>query len=212
MTKKISCGLLLILASAFTQALELPLQDANLKHCVQALVAKKNWQSLADITAIECHSKNITSLAGIEHFPQLQKLSLYNNQLTEASIGNLAQLRHINLAKNKIAQVNFSELPALQELYLFGNKMTALDLSGLPHLKLLKINDNKIVQFTYKDLPSLEKIYMFNNVMEHVDIYHLPAMTYMDARQNPMPDPLYEEMDKLNGVTFLHDGNAEDWQ
>jgi hypothetical protein len=90
--------------------------------------------------------------------------------------------------------------------------MTALELAGLPKLKLLKINDNQIVQFTYKDLPALEKIYMFNNVMEHVDIYHLPAMTYMDARQNPMPDPLYEEMDKLKGVTFLHDGNAEDWQ
>lgn len=212
MTKKLCCGLLLLLASAVTQALEIPLQDANFKHCVQELAAKKNWQSLADITAVECHSKNIASLEGIEQFPQLQKLSLYNNQLTEATIGNLANLRHINLAKNKITQVNFNELPALEELYIFGNKMTALELTGLPKLKLLKINDNQIVQFTYKDLPALEKIYMFNNVMEHVDIYHLPAMTYMDARQNPMPDPLYEEMDKLKGVTFLHDGNAEDWQ
>ena len=82
----------------------------------------------------------------------------------------------------------------------------------MPGLTLLKINDNQIVKFTYKDLPALEKIYMFNNLMEHVDIYHLPAMKYMDARQNPMPDPLYEEMDKMAGVTFLHDGNAEDWQ
>lgn len=212
MTNKLCCGLLLFLASAVTQALELPLQDANFKHCVQELATKKNWQSLADITALECHSKNIASLEGIEQFPQLQKLSLYNNQLTTASIGKLTQLRHINLAKNKITQVNFSELPALEELYIFGNKMTALELTGLPKLKLLKINDNQIVQFTYKELPALEKIYMFNNVMEHVDIYHLPAMTYMDARQNPMPDPLYEEMDKLKGVTFLHDGNAEDWQ
>ena len=209
---KISCGLMLILTSACTQALELPLQDANFKQCVQELATKKNWQSLADITELECNSKNIASLAGIEQFPQLQKLSVYNNQLTEASIGKLPNLRHINIAKNKIAQVAFSELPALEELYIFGNKLTALELMGLPKLKLLKINDNQILHFTYKDLPALEKIYMFNNVMETVDIYHLPAMTYMDARQNPMPDPLYEEMDKLKGVTFLHDGNAEDWQ
>lgn len=209
--KIIFCGVLL-LSSAVTQALDLPLTDTNFKQCVQELAQQKNWQSVAEISSIECHSKNILSLAGIEQFSGLQKLSVYNNQLTQVDINRLPNLRHINLAKNKINQVAFSELPMLEELYIFGNKMTALNLTGLPALKLLKINDNRIVQFTYKDLPALEKIYMFNNVMEHVDIYHLPAMKYMDARQNPMPDPLYEEMDKLTGVTFLHDGNAEDWQ
>ncbi|QEY11518.1 hypothetical protein D0B88_04085 [Cellvibrio sp. KY-YJ-3] len=212
MTRKLLLALLFTFSSACSHGLDLPLTDANFKNCVAALAAKKNWQNLADITAIECHSKKITSLAGIEHFTQLQKLSLYNNQLTDATLEKLPLLRHINLAKNKITQVTLGELPALEELYIFGNKMTALDLNALPTLKLLKINDNKLLQFTYRDLPALEKIYMFNNAVEHVDIYHLPALKYMDARQNPMPDPLYEEMDKLTGVTFLHDGNAEDWQ
>ena len=48
--------------------------------------------------------------------------------------------------------------------------------------------------------------------MVDMDIYHLPLAHYIDVRQNPMPDKLYEEMDKLKGITFLHDGNAKDWQ
>ncbi len=193
-------------------ALELAFADQNLTACVQEIIGKKQWQTLEEITSVECHSKKIVSLSGIEQLSKLQKLSLYNNHLNEATLVGLPELRHINLAKNQILQVKLAQLPALTELYLFGNRLETFELRLLPALKLLKINDNRILTFTYQDLPSLEKIYMFNNLMEHVDIYHLPAMTYMDARQNPMPDPLYEEMDKIEGVTFLHDGNAEDWQ
>lgn len=209
-------ALVLLASSAKAQALKpelsLNFADPNLQQCVQEIISKKQWQALEQITSIECHSKNIRSLDGIEQLVNLQKLSLYNNNLTRAEVTKLPTLRHLNLAKNQIAQVTLAQLPSLAELYLFGNRLQEFQLQQLPALKLLKINDNRIVMFSYQDLPALEKIYMFNNLMEHVDIYHLPAMTYMDARQNPMPDPLYEEMDKIIGVTFLHDGNAEDWQ
>ncbi len=205
--------ILLICASANqVKALELIFADQNLTACVQEIISKKQWQALEQVTSVECHSKKIASLVGIEQLTKLQKLSLYNNNLTDVNLGNLPELNHINLAKNQITRITLTQLPALAELYLFGNRLEMFDLQHMPALKLLKINDNRILTFTYQELPALEKIYMFNNLMEHVDIYHLPAMTYMDARQNPMPDPLYEEMDKIKGVTFLHDGNAEDWQ
>lgn len=193
-------------------ALELTFADANLTNCVRELIAKHQWQSVEQITSVECHSKKIAALDGIAQLVKLQKLSLYNNLLTRAELTGLPELRHLNLAKNRIADVSLSNLPALAELYLFNNQLTQLHLQPLPALKLLKINENRILNFTYAELPAVEKIYMFNNLMEHVDIYRLPRMTYMDARQNPMPDPLYEEMDKMKGVTYLHDGNAEDWQ
>lgn len=204
--------LLLCLATEKIWALEIKLVDANLQSCVLNLAQQKNWQTLADVTDIQCHSQSIQSLVGIEQFTQLQKLSLYNNKLQNAKVSGLPNLRHINLAKNKLTQVSLSELPILEELYIFGNKLPVLELHELPKLSIIKINDNQLKRFTYKELPELEKIYMFNNQVEHIDIYHLPKMHYMDARQNPMPDKLYEEMDLQKGVTFLHDGNAEDWQ
>lgn len=214
--KKIIGSVLLCLATENVLALEVKLdinlEDANLQQCVLDLAQQKSWKTLADVTEIQCHSKSIKSLTGIEQFTQLQRLSIYNNELQAAKVSGLSQLRHLNLAKNKLTQVAFSDLPALEELYVFGNKLPALELQKLPKLSLIKINDNQLKQFTYSELPELEKIYMFNNQVEHLDIYHLPKMHYMDARQNPMPDKLYEEMDLLKGVTFLHDGNAEDWQ
>ena len=188
------------------------LGDAQLQACVHKLMQKYQWQTAEAVSEIHCHGQKIQSLAGIEQFTGLQKLSLYNNQLSEVNLQGLKQLRHLNLAKNTIVQLRLSDLPALRELYVFGNKLPRVQLTQLPQLKLLKINDNQLQEFTYQELPALEKIYLFNNPLEHIDIYHLPALRYMDARQNPMPDKLYEEMDQLEGVTFLHDGNAEDWQ
>lgn len=210
--KIIAVGLLAFLSSASVHALELQLRDAKLQQCIMALAQKKNWQSPADITDIECHSLGITSIEGLETFTQLQKLSLYNNQLTAVTIAHLPKLKHINLAKNKLTVINLQDLPALEELYIFSNKLPSIELVNLPAMTLLKINDNQLTQLTYKALPALEKMYLFNNHVEDIDIYHLPNLKYMDARQNPMPDKLYEDMDKLTGVTFLHDGNAEDWQ
>ena len=213
MCKKILLLMIALLACMHkANGLEVTFADANLTNCVRELITKNQWQHIEQITSIECHSKKIAALDGITQLVKLQKLSLYNNLLTRAELTGLSELRHLNLAKNRITAAQLGNLPSLAELYLFNNQLAQLHLQPLPALKLLKINENRIVKFTYAELPAVEKMYMFNNLMEHVDIYRLPRMTYMDARQNPMPDPLDEEMDKMKGVTYLHDGNAEDWQ
>lgn len=192
-------------------ALDFSVSDNQFKECLVALAQKNSWVSADMVTKIECNSKNITVLDGLEQFPQLQSLSLYNNQLSQASVRGLPTLRHLNLAKNNLKTIELSALPMLEELYIFNNKLTALSLTKLPNVKLLKANENQLLTFVYADLPSLEKIYLFNNKIVTLDIYHLPKMHYMDCRQNPMPDKLYDEMNALKGVTFLHEGNAKDW-
>ncbi|MET0355887.1 MAG: leucine-rich repeat domain-containing protein, partial [Cellvibrio sp.] len=133
-------------------ALEFSVSDANFKQCLTQLAQKNNWASLDNVTKIECHSKNITLLDGLEKFPQLESLSLHNNQISKVSIKNFPKLRHINLAKNSLTSIEFTNLPALEELYIFNNKLVALELTKLPKLKLLKANENQFLTFTYSDL------------------------------------------------------------
>jgi protein phosphatase 1 regulatory subunit 7 len=202
----------LLILNSTAYALDLVLADENLQKCVLQLAQQKQWSTVVAVTEIECHNKSIRSLSGIEVFTQLKKLSLHSNDISTATLPNLPSLRHLNLAKNKIDDLVINDFPALEDVYIFGNKLKRLQLSTLPKLKQLKANDNAIVEFHYQALPMLEKLYLFNNKMVNMDIYHLPLARYIDVRQNPMPDKLYEEMDKLKGITFLHDGNAKDWQ
>ncbi len=193
-------------------ALDIQLADSRLQDCVNTLVKKNKWQSISDITKIQCHNKGVESLEGIEQFSKLQKLSLHKNKIKKVILKNFQDLKEINIARNKLSEVELSNLPKLETLYLFGNRFSDLELNNFPKLKQLKANSAGVHYFHYSNLPSLQKIYMFDNQMETIDIHSLPALIYMDVRQNPMPDELYEEMDKMPNMTILHDGNAEDWQ
>lgn len=209
-------SMLLILSLLQTQAysLNLSIADPELKQCIERMVKTKGWKQIDEITAVKCHSQSVQSLQGLELFTQLKSLSLYNNQLTQIDIdlSKLAQLEVLNLSRNSIQHLQLDNLVRLQKVYVFGNKMKRLTLINLPELLLIKAHNNLLQSFSYEHMPKLAKIYIFNNQLETVNIHGLPKLDYMDCRQNPMPDTLYDEMDKQESITFLHDGNAQDWQ
>lgn len=209
-------GLMFILLStALSQATAATfiVADSNLQACLQSLVDENKWTDTKDVTVINCHSQDIQSMRGLEQFINLVSLSLYNNQLKQLDIDlkQFKNLKALNLARNNLSQLTISDLSKLNNLYVFDNHLTDLRLSNLAQLQTFKANNNNIEHFSYTNTPKLEKVYIFNNQLETIDIYNLPSLHYMDCRQNPMPDSLYDEMDKIDDVTFLHDGNAEDW-
>ena len=57
--------------------------DVNLSACIAKQAEKQRWQKLSDVKAIKCHGKKINNLAGLENFSNLEKLSLFNNKLTQ---------------------------------------------------------------------------------------------------------------------------------
>ncbi len=203
-------GLFLLLKAA--DAISAPnIVDENLRRCVADIGAKNNWATPDQYQHITCHNKAIGAVDGLESFVNITKLSLHKNQIKSFALTGLKHLRTLNLGRNRLQRLTIGNLAALEELYIFSNRLTELTMSDLPKLTKLKANSNNIVTFTYRDLPALGKIYLFDNAMEHIDIHSLPNLKYMDVRQNPMPDELYEAMDKLEGATILHDGNADDW-
>lgn len=206
-------GLLLITATSIKALESIPVSDSKLKQCIESIAQKKTWNTMADVTDIRCHSKSIASLKGLDAFANLESLSLHNNKLTTIDINfeALPRLKHLNLARNQLTQLELKNLTHLETLYVFGNKLSSIKLANLQRLKTLNANGNRITLIGYANLPELEKVVIFNNRLETINIHDLPAMTYMDCRENPMPDSLYDEMDSQADITFLHDGNAEDW-
>ena len=195
------------------QSVDFLVQDTELQSCLQEIADVNQWHQPQDVTKIKCHSSNIHSLHGIEQFINLESLSLYNNKLKQidVSLTSLKKLTTLNLARNNLTHLTISDLPLVNTIYLFDNGLKTLILTNLINLEVFKANNNKIETFAYSNIPKLKKMYIFNNQLETINIYDLPSLQYMDCRQNPMPDSLYDEMDKQLDITFLHDGNAEDW-
>lgn len=209
----ISLSILLNANTAQAQNQKQWVVDSAFQQCLTDIASVNNWTEPAQFIDIKCNNKDIHSLAGVEKFINVENLSIYSNKLSsiDADLTQLAALHTLNLARNYLASASLNGLPTLQKVYLFGNNIELLTIEALPALMLIKAHNNKITRFTYSDTPKLTKIYVFNNQLEHFDIDHLPALNYMDCRQNPMPDELYDRMDQVSDVTFLHDGNADDW-
>jgi protein phosphatase 1 regulatory subunit 7 len=203
-------GFLMLMAAAAAAA-PWPVQDLKLQACLDEIAKQHGWSAPGDFQSIQCHNRDIESLDGVDAFAHITSLSLYNNRLQRVQLRNFPRLQLLNVARNDLRELELGQLPALGKLYFFDNHILALKLSDLPVLEELKGNNNGMKTFGYSALPRLKKIYLFNNLMETIDIHQLPALQYMDVRQNPMPDELYEKMDAMGGITFLHDGNAEDW-
>ncbi|MFC3121739.1 leucine-rich repeat domain-containing protein [Agaribacter flavus] len=187
--------------------------DEALNKCLRDIAEAEGYDSAEQFTQIKCNSKGIRSIAGIEQFTNLSSLSVFNNklQMVDAKLDDLPKLTELNIARNRLKNLSLNNLKSIEKVYAFDNKLEQISLENLPRLSMIKAQNNKAGSFSYQDVPLLSKIYIFNNQLEHMDIHNLPSITYVDCRQNPMPDPLYDEMDAMKNVSFLHDGNADDW-
>lgn len=94
-------------------------------------------------------NKNITSLAGIEYFTDLETLDCMGNQLTTLDV---------------------TKLTSLMFLVCNDNQLTALDVTGLTSLTDLECNDNQLVSLDVSTLEELEILWCHGNKMTALDI------------------------------------------
>ena len=87
---------------------------------------------------------NITTLAGIELFPELAILDCNGNLLDSLDLSSNPKLQSLSCEDNALVTLNVADNPSLQHLYCSGNALTALNLSGNPALQSLSCGDNKL--------------------------------------------------------------------
>ncbi|MEO9805030.1 MAG: hypothetical protein ABJF04_17365 [Reichenbachiella sp.] len=83
---------------------------------------------ISQVSALDISGRNISSLAGIEEFTDLETL---------------------NVAKNKLTQLELDQLTALTSLDVSGNALTSLDISQLTLLEVMIINNNPDLHCVY---------------------------------------------------------------
>jgi len=208
----ITIGLNPFHAIAATPIKQLVFQDNALTQCILSSAEKHNWQTALQISKLKCHGMKINSLTGISALNNLVHLSLFNNNIEQADLRALTKLESINIANNKLKTVNLTGLKNLTTLYLFKNKLLTVDFTGLSKLKKIRITNNLLNHIELSPLRSLEKAYFFDNKLEDLLLQGLPKLKFVEVRQNPMPDEVYDRYDELDGITIVHDGNADDWK
>lgn len=99
----------------------------------------RNWVAFLDL-----RNKNITSLAGIEYFTDLEILECMGNQLTTLDVTGLTSLTVLVCNDNQLTALDVTKLTNLTDLECNDNQLVSLDVSTLEELKYLWCHGNKM--------------------------------------------------------------------
>ena len=166
------------------------------------LLSRDEWEAVTEIDVSDgYYGQKITSLKGIEFFPNLKTLLCYNNQLTELDVSQNKKLERLYCFKNQLTELDVSQNTALIELRCEHNPLTKLDVSKNTALKMLACEKNQLTSLDVSWNTALEKLYCSQNQLTKLDVsknlalWHLSCyenqLTELDVSQNPALKNLY---------------------
>ena len=102
------------------------------------------------VTEIDVNDKNITSLKGIEFFPNLKKLNCGHNRLTSLDVSKNTELTYLDCGYNRLTELDVSQNTKLTELYFVSNKITSLQADNCTNLTVIFTGSNKYKVEVYR--------------------------------------------------------------
>ena len=155
------------------------------------------------VTEIDVNSKNITSLKGIEFFPNLKKLNCGHNRLTSLDVSKNTVLQELVCWENQLTSLDVSQNTALQELECFENKLTSLDVSQHPALQKLSCWDNRLTSLDVSKNTELMYLNCSYNRLKELDVSKNTELTYLECGRNQLTELDVSQNTKLTELYFV---------
>ena len=155
------------------------------------------------VTEIDVNSKNITSLKGIEFFPNLKKLDCGHNRLTSLDVSKNTVLQELVCWENQLTSLDVSQNTALQELACFENQLTSLDVRQNPALQKLSCWDNRLTSLDVSKNTELTYLKCSYNRMTELDVSKNTELTYLDCSYNRLTELDVSQNTKLTELYFV---------
>ncbi len=162
-------------------------------------------QEISAVTYINCASKGIRNLKGIEYFTSLQTLNCSHNHLEALDLRANTLLESLDCSGNETTEtehvegtvmdqvvsqtglksnLNIKENRNLKTLICSGSLLTSLDISGNPALEELECSSNSIPSLNVGACPSLTRLICFENKLSSLDISKNPLLTELECYYN----------------------------
>jgi len=140
------------------------------------------------ISILWISERNISSLAGIEHFTNLAWLNVRNNRLKELDLGENTKLATLYADANNLTTLNVSNSTALTELWASNNDLATLDVSNNPALGSLYVENNQLKELNVSDSILLGHLFVGFNQLEELNVRNNVALTWINAHENHLTE------------------------
>ena len=148
------------------------------------------------ITKIIVGTKDIESLAGIEHMANLTELrcegpwSFFEpEEDPEGKLKTLDVSKNVNLTIlycgfNQLTSLDVTNNPKIEQLRCAGNNLNSLDVSKNTELIEFEAYNNRLSSIDVSNNPELDYIDLTNNQIKSIDVSNNPELDYIDLTNN----------------------------
>ena len=155
------------------------------------------------VETIEVEGKNISSLRGIEAFPNLTELKCGNNSIQKLDLRQNPKLKTLKCNKNQLTQLDLSKNPDIDYLNCSENQLEQLDVSHLKDLVTLNCSHNDLEQLDVRNSKFLETLYCSSNRLTELDadVTHKSRLVSVECQNNQLTTLILGEnkgLKKLN--------------
>lgn len=140
------------------------------------------------VETIEVEGKNISSLRGIEAFPNLTELKCGNNSIQKLDLRQNPKLKTLKCNKNQLTQLDLSKNPDIDYLNCSENQLEQLDVSHLKDLATLNCSHNDLEQLDVRNSKFLETLYCSSNRLTELDadVTHKSRLVSVECQNNQL--------------------------
>ena len=158
------------------------------------------------VETIEVEGKNISSLRGIEAFPNLTELKCGNNSIQKLDLRQNPKLKTLKCNKNQLTQLDLSKNPDIDYLNCSENQLKQLDVSHLKDLAMLNCSHNDLEQLDVRNSKFLETLYCsWNRLTElDADVTHKSRLVSVECQNNQLTSLILGQNKLLKKLNCAH--------
>ncbi len=157
-------------------------------------------------TIISVVNKGITTLEGIEYFPNLKNLSCSRNPLDKLDVSSLTELTSLTCMADGLKELNLYDNNKLQRLNCSNNQLTSLVLLS-DSLTKVDCYVNNLENLDLTLLPNLQSLRCDQNKLKSLDLSNNKKLTSLNCTYNNLPSLDLSKNTGLTDVTNAMIGN-----
>ena len=153
--------------------------------------------------------QKLTSLQGIEFFPNLLYLYCGENNLTSLDVSKNSELKELRCSNNPLNSLDVSKNKKLEELYCDENNLNSLDVSQNTALEKLFCTNNPLASLDVSKNTELKYLYCYENQLTSLDVSKNIQLISLFCYQNNLTNLNVENtsIDRSNPASFFETQN-----
>ena len=161
-------------------------------------------EEIDKVKNISVGKSGISSLEGIEYFPELTLLICEKNSLTELDLSANTKLTYVMCGDNQLTTLDVSNNTALEYLSCGGNQLTELDVNKNMALVHLACDQNKLTELNVADNTALESLMCIDNLLTEIDVSNNTALKELYCNGNQLTELDVTNNTALTAVTCMN--------